>query len=370
MDITETKRPRIYLPGLNGLRAIAAITVVMHHVTGGLSRYKIIPPKLLSTVFENAASGYSAVVIFFVISGFLITYLLLLENRETGSINIKKFYLRRILRIWPLYFLYLFITIIIAVLMHYTYAHSFFWYYFIFAGNVALSLGSPYALITHYWSLAAEEQFYLFWPVFNKRYNHRLAPVLIILITLFALIGMLQSAGVVNNLWLNIIITFRFMLMGCFGAWCFFTNKKFIRVCFNRFVQLVVIIVLLLIITSLLNFGYLQYDIVAIAGLVLIIALASSKSYFLHFENKVFNYLGKVSYGIYVIHPFVIWLFSTKILKNTNIPKEYLLWIVYFSCISVTIGLAGISYHFFERPFLKIKKRFTVVQSAGTPGGI
>lgn len=92
----------IHLPGLNGLRAIAALSVVIAHSTQeGISDFG------LPWLFNIPLAGYS-VTLFFVISGFLITYLLVNEFDRTDTVNVGKFYVRRILRIWPIYYLFIY----------------------------------------------------------------------------------------------------------------------------------------------------------------------------------------------------------------------------------------------------------------------
>ncbi|MBQ9417265.1 MAG: acyltransferase, partial [Bacteroidales bacterium] len=108
MNATNTTTPQggssIHLPGLNGLRAIAALSVMWGHVFqpdfGGWGVEGFTLP------LANAG-----VTLFFVISGFLITYLLLNEQQRSGSVSVPKFYMRRILRIWPLYFIYMLVAL-------------------------------------------------------------------------------------------------------------------------------------------------------------------------------------------------------------------------------------------------------------------
>ncbi|HNQ93994.1 MAG TPA: acyltransferase [Anaerolineales bacterium] len=101
----ETK-PRFYLPELDGLRFIAFLLVFIHNAN-----------PILKRTFLERFSEYSwfGVDLFFCLSGFLITKLLVMEHRQTGKINFRNFYIRRILKIWPLYFFYLILgSIIIA----------------------------------------------------------------------------------------------------------------------------------------------------------------------------------------------------------------------------------------------------------------
>ena len=121
----------VYLPGLNGLRAIAALSVVVSHITIALPDFGL--EKIGDWGF--AAHG---VTLFFTISGFLITYLLLLEKKKQ-KINIKKFYARRILRIWPLYYSYLLITIVCLIAYSQFNTKSILYYIFFFEKNTPVT---------------------------------------------------------------------------------------------------------------------------------------------------------------------------------------------------------------------------------------
>ena len=111
--INVTSSNAVYLPGLNGLRAIAALAVVVSHITLSLDQFGL-NSNVFGTDINGSPKGLDlagdGVTIFFALSGFLITFLFLKE-KENGSISIKKFYVRRILRIWPLYYLFFFIPI-------------------------------------------------------------------------------------------------------------------------------------------------------------------------------------------------------------------------------------------------------------------
>jgi peptidoglycan/LPS O-acetylase OafA/YrhL len=105
--MTKPTSGSIYFPGLNSLRFLAASAVVFHHVEQYKS-WKGLPniwgtDGVLGAFID--ALGHKAVSLFFVLSGFLITYLLLAEVAKTGTVSLRKFYIRRILRIWPLYYI-------------------------------------------------------------------------------------------------------------------------------------------------------------------------------------------------------------------------------------------------------------------------
>ena len=166
-------KTKLYFPNLNSLRFIAAATVILSHV----EQYKSYFGQ--PYIYFPIDWGGLAVTLFFVLSGFLITYLLLVERKYYGTVSVRSFYVRRILRIWPLYYLIavlaLFILPGVSVLQmpgisehlarHYWWKVAFILTLF---PNLALAafMEVPYA--AQLWSVGVEEQFYLVWPVVMK----------------------------------------------------------------------------------------------------------------------------------------------------------------------------------------------------------
>jgi len=136
-----------YFPSLDGLRAISVTLVILGHAKIGTN------------------FGGFGVKIFFVISGFLITSLLLKERERTGTLNLKAFYIRRFLRILPVAYLFLFTVLLLKPLFHLDIPNKFFFIAAFFLTNFLQ--GASY--IGHFWSLATEEQFYLIFPYFLKK---------------------------------------------------------------------------------------------------------------------------------------------------------------------------------------------------------
>jgi peptidoglycan/LPS O-acetylase OafA/YrhL len=165
-------KTRIHFSGLNGIRAIAALAVVFDHTTANLFSFGL--NNFIFGVQSNGKpittllSAYG-VTIFFSLSGFLITYLLL-EEKKLGEINVKNFYVRRILRIWPLYYLYIILSLITTFLYDIPFDFmSFPFYIFLMANIPFIFLRRGFNLAIHYWSLGVEEQFYSFWPWILKK---------------------------------------------------------------------------------------------------------------------------------------------------------------------------------------------------------
>ncbi len=212
----------IYFSGLNGLRAIAALAVVISHTTLALGdfnlNYSLIAPLLGPDNNGWLLAGHG-VTIFFVLSGFLITFLLLSE-KDLQDIDIKKFYVRRILRIWPLYYLYFIICVGLIWYDQQSLPPNTILFYVFYAANIPFIIGSSLPYLSHYWSLGVEEQFYLFWPLVIKKVNKHL------MVTIISLIFLLLSSKILFHFYCDnpvfstgINVTrFHCMMIGALGA--------------------------------------------------------------------------------------------------------------------------------------------------------
>ncbi|WP_339661482.1 acyltransferase [Croceibacter atlanticus] len=187
---------KVYFPNLNGLRFIAALLVIIHHI----EQFKKIFG--LENIYDQVPFvqiiGKLGVVLFFVLSGFLITYLLLIEEEVTSKIDVKKFYLRRLLRIWPLYYLIVVISFFVLPYISFLevapYTKQLFTSYNIklllflfFLPNLALVLFSLVPFASQSWSVGVEEQFYLLWPLLMKNSKNKLRLLLGVILVYFFL---------------------------------------------------------------------------------------------------------------------------------------------------------------------------------------
>src|ERR1700677_1497524 len=167
---------RFYQPELDGLRFYAFLGVFICHTLpfdGAVYRRFHLPiPWLWGAIAKSGAAGVD---LFFALSAFLITSILLREREETGAISLRRFYLRRILRIWPLYFLLIALGVVLA---HTMVKQSLPWYYvagyLLFVGNwVHAVFGGPNSICFPLWTVSIEEQFYLVWPLAAKMLKRR-----------------------------------------------------------------------------------------------------------------------------------------------------------------------------------------------------
>jgi peptidoglycan/LPS O-acetylase OafA/YrhL len=362
----------IHLKGLNGLRAIAAVSVIISHITLALSEFG-----LNNNLFGKYSDGRVkpflladlGVSIFFSLSGFLITYLLLLE-KEKGEIAIKKFYIRRILRIWPLYFLYL----ALAFTAFYVYSISFdkstVFYYFVLAANIPYILGANFPLITHYWSLGVEEQFYLFWPWVIKKIKIEKLQRIILTGTVFLIVVWI-CFFLISKKWgyhlpyQSLLITrFPVMLIGALGAIFYYRkNQLLIRFATSKIIQGICWFIIFLSAINLFHtISIIDHIGIGLVTVCIIYAQVTEKNKMINLENKWCNFLGKISFGLYVYHPLIIFL-NIKlfgIFQNKNIGS-YLF--IYLFIILSTIITAFISFTYFEKWFLKLKSSYTIIET-------
>jgi peptidoglycan/LPS O-acetylase OafA/YrhL len=339
-----------YLQGLNGIRAIAALLVLLSHIytadygfNGG------------AKFFINLSQG--AVTMFFVLSGFIITYLIFAtENR----VNIKKFYIRRILRIWPIYYLVLFIGLYFNYRVHEP--NVFYAPYFVFLmANIPFVLGKGLPLISHLWSIGVEEQFYVFYPwvVLLKRNIHNFV-LFFLIITLFVI---KIVAGFCNpdSFLYHFLQVSRFdcMLIGALGASLFLQNNTMIFRCFdNRISQILAWCLFFILSLSSVKIcrPFIQ-EVISVVTLCIIIGQIRVSRRVFNLERKPMVFLGKISYGIYIYHPLVI-SFCIWLSKQPNWNSLYKHIFVFVLSILLTPLLATVSYYCYEKYFLNLKQKF------------
>ena len=360
------KNEKIYLPGLNGLRAIAALSVVIAHIS-----QKGIADFGLPFLTELPMAGFG-VTLFFVISGFLITYLLLQEVYKHGDVDIKKFYLRRILRIWPIY--YLFMLVCVGVFyMHGKQSEILskeIWFYIFFAANVPFIFQQGILILVHYWSIGVEEQFYLFWPWVVQISKNKLLKIAVVILLVILLLKIvfwwLLGNDSIAYRFIN-VTRFHCMMIGAIGAIFYFEkNIRFASIFSSIIVQFISWMLFLLMGFSIIHIPpVIAHEVIAVASLSMIMGQVIVKQRIINLENKPLDFIGKISYGIYVIHPIIVLLLS-QLFKNMDMAVSIKYVLVYSSVVLSTIVVAWLSYTYFEKPFLKLKTKFTVVKSSNS----
>ena len=356
----------IHLSGLNGLRALAALAVVWGHTLQGVTGDWGIPAFRLP-IFSGG------VTLFFVLSGFLITYLLLQEKRISDTVRIKAFYMRRILRIWPIYYAY--IAICAVVFMVAGISDSIYndklWYYLLFFANIPFISATFIPIIGHFWSIGVEEQFYLFWPWLVKYTRKYLLSTIIIVGGFWFGLKLLAWLYLGNNSWLYEffnVTRFHCMMLGAIGAVLYERKIKWFMQGLTHWSTQTLIWGLFIFAGwwPYLLPAVIREESIAVMSLIMIVGQVHGK-FIINLENRVFDFIGKISYGIYVIHPLLIYLLSFLYRQlHVHLPLVLQYILIYVSVTLLTILIAWLSYTYFEKPFLKLKDRFAVVKSRNT----
>ncbi|AMR33238.1 hypothetical protein A0256_18345 [Mucilaginibacter sp. PAMC 26640] len=363
------KRSYLYFANLDGVRAIAAFMVVCSHI----QLHKENSGIYTSQFIDSRNFGKIGVTIFFTLSGFLISYLLLEEKTKFGFIARKNFYIRRILRIWPLYFLLIVIGFFIypaqgsvtALLLS-----------ILLMPNVAFCLKLLPNIFDPIWSIGVEEQFYIFHPhIFRfKKMQHilyMLTAVLLALIILNLVVSHLQYTSSFMLALDQFLYFTRFddMMIGSVVSLLYFNTKNHVfafqfqrafNLLFNKYVHTGLILLLLGFIFLFVRKEIGHGDIV-ISSLVslIMVRLCEPSSNTIILGNKVMGYCGKISYGIYLLHKYPLFLMLYLIKTYfSNQSAFFQNTLVYLGTITLVILLATISYYGYERYFLRLKTRF------------
>jgi peptidoglycan/LPS O-acetylase OafA/YrhL len=372
------KSGAIHLSGLNALRAIAATGVMLSHLGAGLGFFGGTPlPTLM-------LAGYG-VVIFFALSGFLITFLLL---HEAPAVDIRAFYMRRVLRIWPIYFLVLLAAIALVKLFTITSwgpekpGPVLLFYVFLLA-NVPFALERSFPFIGHFWSIGVEEQFYLFWPWFFRSKENapplsrearmarsrRRVTVFLVAFAALRIVILLVARRHPMPLLEGLFGTNRFdcMAIGSLAAhWVLERNDQFLKIVTWPGFELMGWAMIVLAASNQFQVSaIIDGLLVAILAVALIVNGACNPQRLLSLEREPFKFLGKVSYGIYVYHPMMIF-FAAKAWSALSLPSVMRLPFAYSFVVIGTLLVSHLSYQYFEKAFLRIKTRWERVPSSGS----
>lgn len=363
----DAKSSPTYLPGLNGIRALAASIVLLWHSDEFAYLFD-----LPSYGYGSTGMAGSAVVLFFVLSGYLITLLLLKEKDRFQTVNVKKFYARRILRIWPVYFVAI---VVCALFLRFLPTDqipkegfgSSIWMYAFFLPNLAYAIKVSIRSIRPLWSVGVEEQFYLFWP-WLFRWAKNLPRILWGIIV--AYVALKTSARFLENgpvYQLIRLTAFDCMAVGGLFAWMIHTKHRFLKYVYSKptqvFCWLFLAISILhkpLQITSLLS----AETQAGVYGCI-ISNVSTNPDTLITLENRLANSLGRISYGLYVYHMPVIctlaYFVKPYILSIT--PAWSRLGIVIALIFGTTCIIANLSYILMESKLLAMKSKFALVAS-------
>jgi peptidoglycan/LPS O-acetylase OafA/YrhL len=354
-DLFRAKR---VFGGLDGLRFFSIAAVLWHHSPGNY----------LEAHFQAARYGFLGVDLFFVISGFLIVTLLLRERELNGKISLQNFYVRRTLRIFPLYY-----GVIIFLAL-------FYWLfnkqslpgqalinelpiYLLYLGNIfPVQLGIV-------WSLASEEQFYLVWPFIEKNFRQYIFYFLAFALAINQLINF-QKANIANWMGMERLqdlsimqATFTPILLGVLLAHLLHRVQTFTRIeklISHKYSSLawlsVLIFTLFLLPADISGFPRLMVQIILMT-FVGSVVITEEHHLMPVLKFPLIARIGAVSYGIYLFHIYAISA-AGILLKKFGIGSGLLTFVAAFV---ISILLAEVSFRYFETPFLMLKAKFSIV---------
>ncbi|MFT3932736.1 MAG: acyltransferase [Chitinophagaceae bacterium] len=337
-----------HLPSLDGLRGISILIVVIAHFN---SHFHI---GVLDLIFSNGAVG---VYIFFVMSGFLITTLLLKEKIKSGTISLRNFYIRRALRILPVAYLYILVIIILNTIFDLHIPASAYLIAGLFLVNFFHFFSVPY-YVFHYWSLSAEEQFYLLIPPLIKL-NIKVYRYLIFVILSISFFSRFIFEKNPNAFWSRFIFDasrnmdgliigslFSILVFMDLIPWGFIRKHKILLnillfgliILFNRESSSII---------ARIFFNHTAYSF--LIGLLIVSNIYQSDDIIYKIlNNKILAQTGVISYSIYIWQQ----LFTSELFE-----KYFPLNILLLAVVSAS------SYYIYEKKFLSLKKRFIKTSS-------
>jgi peptidoglycan/LPS O-acetylase OafA/YrhL len=377
------KKPvqRYYKPELDVLRFFAFLFVFFVH------RLDLAPidGKEYYWAFHLSLIGNYGVPLFFFLSAFLITELLIREQDSFGHVDVKSFYIRRILRIWPLYFTFFYLMVVLTwttpifsspIPSGTQIAFTF------FSGNwnITFNKWQSYC-INPLWSVSVEEQLYIILPLIvyygGKRGLKIFSFVVLVISYLSIIYYALNPTSGFSGQWTNSFVQFQFFAAGILCS-VYLGGKQPQWDVTTRMMLFVVGVVCWLIASIICEINadapHLATISQSVSGWILILAGVMLMFFSLlgiapRYLPNPFIYLGRISYGMYIMHITIYWI-TYQIFKDDlamiSEKMGLLNWkneVGFVLAFMITVLFATLSYNFFEKPFLKLKNRFTLMPS-------
>ena len=362
-----------YFENLDGLRAIAALAVIFSHAARWFDYPETKFYEQLKFIFRFGGDGGGlGVTFFFILSGFLITFLMFQEQEEHGSIHIVYFYMRRVLRIWPLYYM----TIIVGFAwdpltswlsgeVHVEKASILL--YALFAANFDhIYHGMPETgILGVQWSVAVEEQFYLLWPfIFHVFSKKKMFPLILLCIIVMS---EMFNAGATHRAvsHYHLVSNFRFLALGGLLAFvCHFKND-WLSSCLDKLSRRSHWLIYGMGLSLMLfnqklaalvhDYKYAYHFIPPLFfSFVIVEQNFSNHSFFKIGSCEILNWLGKISYGLYLTHMLAIYLILVLFPQN---PEMVLLKVA--ATLALTVVISHGSHAYVESFFMSLKNRFS-----------
>lgn len=352
---------KFYFRNLDGIRFIGALLVIVHHIEQNKSMLGI------ANIWKNPviqSIGPLGVNLFFTLSGYLITYLLLREYNSNKRIDVRSFYIRRILRIWPLYFLLILLGFLImplivspeySVFLMPDYSQRLI-LFLSFLPNVSYIINGTTPFVHQLWSIGVEEQFYLFWPwLILLSPKKKTAVVVFLAVYILTLVFLNKFEGAGSAIY-KIFSHARFsaMAIGGIAGFVMYYKTWAYELIQRKITAWIVFAILIICICFSLYVPYLGYELYSFLFACMIAHLSVASKPVFSLDYPWLNQLGKISYGLYMYHSIMIFA-SIYLLRLFNLQSVQVL--VYAVSIFSTILISQLSYKYFEKYFLNIKEK-------------
>jgi len=360
--IDSNRQGSFYRPELDLLRFMAFLFVFVSHAFSIDPKYYThlgFSEKAALWLSKSIGVGGLGVALFFVLSSYLITELLIREHNRTGRLDVKSFYVRRALRIWPLYFFFLLLVyVVIPQSSPFALPTKLLLPMFLLVGNWAIILnnGMGASVAGPLWSISVEEQFYLAWPLVIAKVGvknlKRVCFAVIVFANLTRIVMEKKGAGFVA-FWCNTISWLDAIAAGALIA--LYLRGGVPRLSQRQRILLFAAGVVVWIFPArysqfMIYPDVATYPIIVTGSVLMLLAILGSR-----LTNPILVYLGRISYGLYVWHVLALAIVSLVFRKYTPLYA--------LAGFAATILLSAISYRWLEQPFLRLKKRFTHVAS-------
>lgn len=370
MKVDRAKGRVEFDKGIDAVRFLAFFLVFLVHFVYKGGNSIDVPTDTYSGHFlirDLSKFGSEGVTIFFCLSAYLLSRLLILEQIKTKSISIRRFYVRRALRIWPLYFLYLFICLIISTVAKSEGIHraelpwlgtfTYNWYQII--------TGQSRGLAAHLWSISIEEQIYLLLPVLLLYFTANRARSLALLLVAVGFLSKVVFALAEIQIYRNTFSYLDVVGIGILYAIYEIQIKKMFdrwRRYFIFFGGSATIIYVHLFSTTENNlFNIFSFSFTGILTIFLLLIFKHNNANTVPIWKRALAYLGRRSYGMYIYHWLILAIVVSRKMFYSDSQGISIVGVVF--SLSLTILLSVVSYKFYEKPFLNFRRKYQVVES-------
>jgi peptidoglycan/LPS O-acetylase OafA/YrhL len=376
---------RLYFPQLDGVRFLAFFLVLVHHFYPPANFFSALP-EAADVIGVFKTYGWAGVDIFFVLSSFLICHLLLAERDRSGSISVRRFLIRRALRIWPLYFPYLILSMVIAPLFlsvgkspeqYYVTLREHLFPFLSFLGNFSYayfhqSLANVY--FSHLWTVCLEEQFYFLIPILLTCWPIRWNASFLWCALAVLIFTMACRAYVLGNhipypmVWTNSLCRIDPFVIGAGCALLLRSKPAWMRrnvggLLFAASVAGFALVTLFPDVGQSMQTIW-QLLVVSVSAGCLVLSAMTPGGVGRFFARGYLPFLGKISFGLYVYHEVALDITARHLTTRFFLGANAASYIVDFAiALGLTTAVSAASYLIYERPILRFKERFEIIRS-------